>query len=149
MQIKNKLVINLLAIFACFLWSTAFVGIKAGLEYTTPLQFAGIRFFLAGLMILPFINFKKAYNELRENLPFIIKVAIFQTFFQYAFFYLGVARVSGALSAVIIGAGPLFIAIMAHFMMPDDKLTLKKTIGIIVGLAGIVLFALTKESNYK
>lgn len=34
-----------LAILACLLWSTAFVGIKIGLEYTTPMQFAGTRFF--------------------------------------------------------------------------------------------------------
>lgn len=36
-----------LAVFACFLWSTAFVGIKVGLQYTTPFFFAGVRFMLS------------------------------------------------------------------------------------------------------
>ncbi|MCD6354765.1 MAG: hypothetical protein J7L95_04370 [Prolixibacteraceae bacterium] len=36
-----------LAILACWLWSTAFVGVKIGLEYQSPFQFAGSRFFIS------------------------------------------------------------------------------------------------------
>ncbi|RLD64942.1 MAG: EamA/RhaT family transporter, partial [Bacteroidetes bacterium] len=42
-----------LAIISCLLWSTAFAGVKIGLEYATPLQFAGTRFFIAGLLVFP------------------------------------------------------------------------------------------------
>src|SRR5690554_6315215 len=45
-----------MAIVAAWLWSTAFVGVKIGLEYHSPLQFAGIRFFLSGLFILLFMG---------------------------------------------------------------------------------------------
>jgi len=40
------------AIVACLLWSTAYAGIKIGLQYDTPFHFAGIRFIISGLMIL-------------------------------------------------------------------------------------------------
>jgi drug/metabolite transporter (DMT)-like permease len=144
----SNLKVNILAIIACLLWATPFVVIKIGLEYSEPLQFAGVRFFIAGFLIYPFIKEKKSiWSVLKQNTRFIFKVAIFQTFLQYAFFYLGIARVSGALSAIIIGAGPLFIAIMAHFFMPNDKITLKKLLGIIGGFIGIILVTLSKGVN--
>ncbi|MCK5781119.1 MAG: DMT family transporter, partial [Flavobacteriales bacterium] len=144
----SNLKINILAIIACLLWATPFVVIKIGMQYTEPIQFAGVRFFIAGLLIFPFIKDKKnILSILKQNTGFIIKVAIFQTFLQYAFFYLGIARVSGSLSAIIIGAGPLFIAVMAHFLMPNDKISSKKALGIIGGFLGIILVAFSKNGN--
>ena len=144
----SNLKVNILAIIACLLWATPFVVIKIGLQYTEPMQFAGVRFFLAGIFIFPFIKSKKSIlSILKQNSSFILKVAIFQTFLQYAFFYLGIARVSGSLSAIVIGAGPLFIAIMAHFYMPDDRITLKKSFGIIGGFLGIILVAFSKTGD--
>ncbi len=146
---RSTLRISILAIIATFLWSTAFVGIKIGLQYTQPIQFAGIRFFIAGLMILPLIKNKKTLiPTIKDNFGFIVKIAIFQTFLQYTFFYLGIEKLSGALSAIIIGAGPLFIAIMAHFLMPNDKLDFKKLVGVLIGFSGITLVALAKDGNF-
>ena len=144
----SNLKVNVLAIIACLLWATPFVVIKIGLEYSEPLQFAGVRFFFAGFLIYPFIKEKKnILPQLKQNFGFILKVAIFQTFLQYAFFYLGIARIPGSLSAIIIGAGPLFIAIMAHFFMPNDKITLKKSFGIIGGFIGIILVTLARGGD--
>jgi drug/metabolite transporter (DMT)-like permease len=144
----SNLKVNVLAIIACLLWATPFVVIKIGLEYSEPLQFAGVRFFFAGFLIYPFIKEKKNILPLlKQNFGFILKVAIFQTFLQYAFFYLGIARIPGSLSAIIIGAGPLFIAIMAHFYMPNDKITLKKSFGIIGGFVGIILVTLSRGGS--
>ncbi len=141
---------TLLAIIACVLWSTAFVGIKLGLPYTSPVKFAGIRFFLAGIMIFPLIrNKKQVIQQVKAYAPFILHVAIFQTFIQYLFFYLGLARVPAATGAIIIGAGPLFIALMSHFLMPNEKLKLGKTLAILLGFGGIVLVALSKQSLAK
>jgi drug/metabolite transporter (DMT)-like permease len=144
----SNLKIALLAILATFLWSTAFVGIKIGLQYTEAIQFAGVRFILSGLMIIPIIKNKDQIIPLvKENFGFIFKIAFFQTFLQYAFFYLGIDRLSGALTAIVIGAGPLFIASMAHFMMPNDKMDFKKFLGILIGFGGIVLVAFAKDSS--
>ena len=146
---RSNLRVTILAIIATFLWSTAFVGIKIGLPYTEPIQFAGIRFFIAGLMIIPLIkNKRNIITIIKENLAFIVKIAVFQTYIQYTFFYLGIEKLSGALSAIVIGSGPLFIAIMAHFLMPNDKLDFKKLIGILIGFSGITLVALTKDGTF-
>ena len=135
--------IALLAIIACLLWSTAFAGIKIGLPYTTPLQFAGIRFMLAGLMILPFCSSLRAnVRTMRTNLNRLLLISLFQTFGLYAFFYLGIARSTAAITALIVGAGPLFIGMMAHFVNHDEKFTPRKILSIGIGFLGILVIVL-------
>lgn len=58
---------------------------------------------------------------------------------QYAFFYTGLSMVPAALGAILIGSGPLFIALVAHFMMPGDRMTWQKAGIFLIGLSGIVL----------
>ncbi len=138
-----------LAITACLLWSTAFVGVKIGLNYTTPLRFAGIRFFLAGLYILPFCgSLKNSLDQIRQNWKQVLRLGFFQTFLLYTLFYIGINRVPASLTAIIIGAGPLFSAILAHILLQDDRLSWRKLGSISLGIAGVVIIAASRE-NYS
>jgi drug/metabolite transporter (DMT)-like permease len=135
-----------LAIIACILWATAFVGVKIGLKYNSPLQFAGIRFFISGLLILPFIpNLQAKLVTAWGNKGKIILVGFIQTFLQYALFYSGMNLVPGALGAMIIGSAPLFIALVAHLVMPSDSITGKKLFSILVGLTGVIIISLGRK----
>jgi len=147
--VKNKLKGTVfLAIIACLLWASAFAVIKIGLQYTTPLRFAGLRFMLAGLMVLPMVgSFRTAFVYIRDNFRLILLIAFLQTFVQYTLFYSGLNLVPGALGAIIIGAGPLFIALTAHFFMPNDQLTLPKLGIIFMGIAGIAMVSLSNVSG--
>lgn len=137
-----------LAITACLLWASAFAVIKIGLQYTTPLRFAGLRFMLAGLMVLPLVgSYRIAFQYIRDNFRLVLLIAFLQTFVQYTLFYSGLNLIPGALGAIIIGAGPLFIAFTAHFFMPNDKLTLPKLGIIFMGIAGIALVSLSNVSG--
>jgi len=130
---------------ACMLWATAFVGIKIGLQYATPLQFAGIRFFIAGIMILPFIkDFKRKWVASLPYWKTIVAIAILQTTILYALFYLGLARVPAAIGAMLAGASPLFIALVAHFTIRTDRMTFHKMICILLGMLGVAIISLTK-----
>ncbi len=134
-----------LAIVACLLWSTAFVGIKIGLDYSTPMQFAGTRFFLAGIMLLPLVpSWRKLLSALRAHPYVFLKIAFFQTFILYTLFYQGINLVEGATAAIIIGSQPLFSSLVAHITMKNDLLTMGKFRTIIIGIVGIVLVAFEK-----
>ncbi len=137
---KKVISTNFLAIIACLLWSTAFVGVKIGLKYETPLQFAGERFFISGLLILPFSGgLKRHWKIVKENKKIVLLVAFLNTFLQYTLFYTGLNLVPAALGAIVIGSGPIFIALLAHFLMPGDRMTMKKFLIFILGFLGIVL----------
>ncbi len=135
-----------LAIIACLLWSTAFVGIKIGLVYTTPIQFAGIRFTLSGLMILPFTGgLTKFISEIKKNPGIVVLISLLQTVLQYSLFYFGLSMVPAALAAIIIGSQPLFIALIAHFFVPDDKLTWRRLMIFLFGFLGIVFVSIGRD----
>jgi len=132
-----------LAIIACLLWSSAFAVIKIGLKFTTPLHFAGVRFMLSGLMVLPLVgSFGTAFHYIKNNFRLILLIAFLQTFVQYALLYSGLNLMPGALGAIIIGSGPLFVSLTAHFLMPNDRLTLTKLGIIFMGIAGIAMVSL-------
>lgn len=137
-----------LAIVACFLWSTAFAGVKIGLQYLTPLQFAGIRFTISGfLLFLVFGKPRLYWNYLKANFSFIMWVAFLQTVLMYSLFYTGLNMVPGALGAMVIGSGPLFAAIVAHFSFHNDKMNRKTTSGILLGMLGIVIINLGRQTS--
>ena len=145
MHMNKKSSTVVLSMLACFLWSTAVPGIKIGLRYSGPFAFAGIRFILAGLMLT--IYCWKRWTTMfctRENLWTIIKIAFFQTFLLYGLFYLGVTMVPGALAAIIIGSSPLIAAIMAHFMMANDSMTLRKVISLSIGMGGVIFLSVSR-----
>jgi len=134
------------AIIACLLWSTAYAGIKLGLQYDTPLHFAGIRFIISGLMILPFTVKPLMYIKiLRENWKVVTMVMVLQTLINYTLFYLGMDLVPGALGAVIVGSQPLVTAVVASMMHKEDKLTRPKIVTIIFGISGVILISAGRQ----
>lgn len=136
-----------LAIVASLLWASAFVGVKIGLKYHTPLQFAGIRFLISGLILLPVIgDFKRFRVEVSNNFAFVCLIAFLQIVLQYSFFYLGVNLVPASISAMIVGSGPLFVALVAHFFMPNDRMDWVKSISILLGIAGVAVITLGRKS---
>ncbi|MFA9392582.1 MAG: DMT family transporter [Prolixibacteraceae bacterium] len=138
----------LLAIIACLLWSTAFAGVKIGLKYMSPLQFAGIRFFISGLLIIPIYgNLKSYFHFIRKNFSFVLLIALLQTVLMYSLFYTGISMVPGSLAAMVIGSGPLFAALVAHFAMHNDKLNMKTTLGILLGIVGIVIINYGRQAT--
>jgi drug/metabolite transporter (DMT)-like permease len=145
-QVRNYLSsVSLLAITACLLWSTAFVGVKTGLRYSTPLNFAGMRFMISGLMILAFTGgFRSYIREFRAHTGFILKVSFFQTFLIYALFYIGLSMAPASIAAMINGSSPLFVAILAHFLVRGEQFNPKKLGIILLGLAGVALIVLSR-----
>jgi drug/metabolite transporter (DMT)-like permease len=135
------------AIIACLLWSTAYACIKLGLQYDTPLHFAGIRFMISGLMILPFTVKPAAYIKIiRDNWKVAATVLVLQTLVNYSLFYLGMDLVPGALGAVIVGSQPLVTAVVASMMHEEEKLTKRKIITIIFGISGVILISAGRQA---
>lgn len=137
-----------LAIIACILWATAFVGVKVGLKYSPPLQFAGIRFMISGLLILPIIKDLPAKLVVaKKHYKLILIVGLVQTTIVYALFYVGLNKVLASLGAMLVGTGPLFAALVAHFSMPNDHLSIQKLGAISLGLVGVAIISFNKDQG--
>jgi drug/metabolite transporter (DMT)-like permease len=134
------------AVLTCLLWSTAYPLVKIGLQYSTPLHFAGSRFILAGLMLLPFTVKPRQYiRMIRENYKLALWVTLLQTLINYVLFYIGLTYVPGSLGAVIVGSQPFVTAIVSRIMIKEERFTRAKVLTIIVGIAGILLVSAGRQ----
>lgn len=136
---------RLKAITACLLWASAFAGAKIGFQYVGPIFLSGLRFMFAGLLLVPIIYFKKEdFRGAFKHWRFMLFFAFIQTFLHYGLFFMGLDKVPGATASIIIGAGPLFVAILAHLTLKNDKMSLRKALAITLGFAGIIFISISK-----
>ena len=149
-MIKQKEMIS--AVLAAFLWGSAYPCIKIGYELFeiaaddlgSKFLFAGIRFVMAGLMVLAFTALKQPKDCIpKKNMAGrLVLLGILQTTIQYIFFYIGLANTTGAKSAIINSLTAFFPIVLAPLFFRDDRLTVKKGLGCLIGLAGIVIINL-------
>lgn len=141
------------AFLCCFLWASAFPGIKIGYrlwgiqgsDTWRIIRFAGVRFFLAGLLVILFASIARRELLLpkAKEMPKIILLSAFQTIGQYVFFYLGLAHTGGVNSAVVDSLTTFFAIIIAAVVMHMEKLTAKKMIGCLLGFFGVLIINLS------
>ena len=136
------------AIFCNILFSSAFPMIKLGYEYLnisddvfSKILYAGIRFFISGIAVLAIasVKEKKIAVAKKSNCLNLVLLGITYTFFQYIFFYVGLSNTTGASGSVVNSASVFIAIVLAHFIYPDDKLSIKKIVGCIIGFGGVVL----------
>ncbi|MBP9643800.1 MAG: DMT family transporter [Budvicia sp.] len=144
----NKKVVYVTAAFCCLLWGSAYPSIKTGYllfniaadDIPTQILFAGYRFMLAGLLLLVIggLSGKPLARLSRRQFGQITLLGLVQTSVQYVFFYIGLAYVSGANGSIINATGTFFSVIMAHFIYKNDRITMNKTLGCLLGFAGVM-----------
>ncbi|MDD5848254.1 MAG: DMT family transporter [Firmicutes bacterium] len=142
-------VVILTAFFCCTLWGSASPSIKIGYQLfgigadDTPsrILFAGIRFAIAGLMVLA-AGSAAAGRPLvpkRTSWRYVAALALCQTIIQYIFFYMGLAHTSGVRGSIVNAAGTFFSIFLSVFAFRFEKLTRNKVIGSILGFVGVAI----------
>jgi len=106
-------------------------------SFSEQLCFAGTRFLLAGLLILPFCrrNIVKGINAAPKLKLFIIILC--QTFLQYFFFYYGLGISSGTLGALLVGTGSFWWLLLAPILTSAPTPTLRHWAIVSLAFAGI------------
>ena len=149
-------IVALLACVCCILWGSAIPVIKTGYrlmevdaaDTASQIVFAGVRFTLAGLLVLIFasIREKKVLIPDRTILKYAVPVCLAQTVGQYFFFYIGVAHTSGVKGGIITGLGNFIAILIACLIVRNERMTGRKMAGCVLGFAGVVVINLMGKS---
>jgi drug/metabolite transporter (DMT)-like permease len=149
MVMSEKSSIQFQAAIACLLWSSAFVGVKVGLAYTSPFLLAGLRCLFAGIILIPFTGkIKSNLKIIWKNRRLVLTLAGLQTVIMYGLYFTGINLLPSAVAALIIGAAPLVTAILTHLHMKNDRMSKKKLLTIAFGIAGIV-FVISGRQTFE
>ncbi len=135
----------LLALLVTFLWSTSFVIIKIGLAEIPPLTFAGLRYTIAFICLLPLAFTKKNNAQIKrlnrkDWLKLILLGILFYVFTQGTQF-VGLSLLTAVTVSLWLNFTPLVVAVMAIVLIKEFPTNLQ-WIGILLFIFGIVTYFL-------
>lgn len=129
----------LLALLAALLWGGNQPFIKIGLTGMPPLAMAAARFVVGILFVA--VAAALAGVSLRLHPSHALKLLGLSALFtlQIVFLNEGTLLTSASRSSILISAHPFFIALFCHALVPGDRLTLVKVIGISLAFSGMLV----------
>ncbi len=119
------------------IWSSTWVGIKIGLEDCPALLGAGVRFSLAGLVLLAVAAIQR--RPLRTDWLLAVVLALAPFAFAYGLVYWGEQYVPSGLAAVLFGILPLYTAVLGSVLLHDEPLRASLLLGVLIGIGGLSL----------
>ena len=148
---SNRYICALTAILCTLLWGTAYPLIKlsyADMNIVTTqdkLLFAGLRFFIAGLMVFAvcFVMKKNVFDIEKSRAPKILLYSLLLTVFHYTFNYIGVSNASATKTSVLSAFSAFLGVLLAPTFFKDEKLTKRKIFGCILGALGVIIVNLS------
>jgi drug/metabolite transporter (DMT)-like permease len=136
--------------FLGFLFGSTLIASRFSVGQFEPTTYIGLRLSLAGLGHVLFYTFlnrrykwptdKKLWQ--RAGLLGVIGTAVPMTGIVTSLQYL-----SSGVASILITTGPAITVLMAHFLLEDESLTVRKSIGVTLALGGTSLLALSGESG--
>jgi len=145
MRFRNTLLFVVLAVA----WGSAFTAIKAGLEFFPPVLFAAFRYDLAGLLILGYAVYATDRWRPRGREEWIL-VGISGSLMiaaYHAFLFVGEQGTTSAAAAIIVSLSPILTTGFARAFLPEERLTLLGTVGLLVGFVGVGVLSNPDPSN--
>ena len=136
------------ALTAAIAWGWAYPLIKLGFaEFGitqvmtgSKMLFAGVRFILAGLIVLAIAAATRRRFEVAGagGWLYVLLFALLNTGLHYYFFYVGLSYSDGARAAILNSLGTFLLVLLACMFFKSDRLTSSKIVGCALGFAGIM-----------
>ena len=138
----------ILALFVTFLWSTSFVIIKIGLEEIPALTFAGLRYGIAFLCLLPLMFRKSNAGQFRSLTAsdwkkLTVLGLLFYTLTQGAQF-LGLSLLPAVTVSLILNFTPAIVAVMGIFLLSEIPSRLQWG-GMALFIIGVLIYFLPAD----
>ncbi len=147
--LQNRTAAYLGAVFCTLLWGTAFPFIKLGYaafsvadgDIGAAMLFAGLRFSLAGVMVLAFLLFrgKESARLQKGDVKPVLLLGGVQTLGQYLFTYAGLSFTTSANTSIITACASFLTVLGAAVFFKSDRLTALKILGCVLGFGGVLV----------
>ncbi|MEL6435222.1 MAG: DMT family transporter [Pseudomonadota bacterium] len=132
-----------LLVTLAFIWGSAFLLSKIAVAEVPPVTITLIRQVLAGVLLTGLVVAlgRSWFQPSGRDWIFIVVCALTGTVLPFTLINWGVEVIDSGLAAILMGLMPLVVIVLAHFVTDDEKLSLPKVLGVVLGLVGLaVLF---------
>ncbi|MBA1338019.1 MAG: Permease of the drug/metabolite transporter (DMT) superfamily [Pelagibacterales bacterium] len=152
MREAKNLDLALLALLG-LIWGSSFFNIKIASYTYEPFTLALTRVVYASIPLIAICFFRKIKIEAfsKECKDYAI-IGACNIVIPFVLITVGTSKVDSFLAAILMSSTPISGSILAHFFTTNEKITLLKSIGIIIGFSGVLILFFDKliinDSNF-
>jgi len=126
------------------IWGTTWAAITISLRGIPPFTGVALRFAIAAVLLLAYAHLRgiplAAVDSRDRRLRILHALLTFCV--SYGVVFWAEQWVSSSLASVLFATFPLMVAVLAHFVLREERMTAPVLVGTVVGFAGIaVIFA--------
>ncbi len=133
------------ALLVTFLWSTSFIIIKKGLIEIPPVTFAGLRYFIASVCLLPFMlknkNIRKLSNLNRYQWLSLSLLGFTFYFLTQGIQFIGLSLLPSASVSLMLSFTPVIVVLLSSLLL-KERPSFRQLLGILFFICGAILFFL-------
>ncbi len=129
-----------LLIILSILWGGSFFFAEVALEALPPLSVVFARVAIGALALLVLVHAAglRLPRELRLWRAFFVMGAL-NNLIPFSLIVWGQTAITGGLAAILNATTPLFTVVLAHMLTRDERLTLAKLAGVVIGCLGVAV----------
>ncbi|WP_122088902.1 DMT family transporter [Halalkalicoccus subterraneus] len=130
-------------------WGTAFVAIRAGLDYFPPVLFAALRYDVASVFMLAYAVSvtDRPVPRTRGEWTLVVIGGVLLIAAYHVFLFVGQQSVTSAMAAVIVSLSPVLTTAFARVWLPSERLAPAGLVGMALGLVGVVILSRPDPGN--
>ena len=122
------------------IWSSSFLWIKIAVQEVGPITLVAFRALfglLFGIAVI-LVGRTSVRLSITEWKPLLI-LGITNVAIPFFLISWGEKTIDSAVAAILDATVPLFAIVIAHVVLHDDRITLPKILGLLIGFAGVVV----------
>lgn len=127
-------------LFLGCLWGSSFVLIKASVREVDIFSLVAWRLWLAGGLFLLYLAVFR-YPIPKTGWGALIFVGLVNTAFPFTLVYWAQTKIDSSMATILTATTPFFSMSLAHFLLPHERLTQERLVGLFVGFGGVGLLA--------
>jgi drug/metabolite transporter (DMT)-like permease len=122
------------------IWSSSFMWIKIAVAEIGPMTLVAFRVLFGLLFGVAVILIQRAQlpRSFKEWQPLLI-LGVTNVAIPFFLISWGEQSIDSAVAAILDATVPLFTILIAHYLLHDDKMTVPKVLGLLMGFAGVVI----------
>ncbi len=122
------------------LWGGAFMFSGIALRELQPLTIVALRVSIAAVILNLIILFSgRRYNLSLKTAGNLLLMGFMNNAIPFSLIVWSQTRITAGQASILNATTPIFTIILAHFLTRDEKITVNRMLGILMGLAGVIV----------
>src|SRR5215212_3332375 len=122
------------------IWSSSFMWIKLAIQEVGPITLVAFRVLFGLLFGIVVISIQRIpWPRTRKEWTPLLILGITNIAIPFFLISWGELSIDSAVASILNATVPLFTILIAHYLLRDDKMTIPKVLGLLMGFAGVIV----------